>query len=86
MGMTMQCARCHDHKFDPITQKDFYAMFAFFNNLDGGSETVGGPVNGLQEPFIVIDSDHKKTKLNELKVAYDKVKPALNKLRRELRK
>ena len=53
MGMTMQCARCHDHKFDPITQKDFYAMFAFFNNLDGDAETVR-EVHGLQAPFIFI--------------------------------
>ncbi len=37
MGLTMDCTRCHDHKFDPLTMKDFYATFAFFNNLDGNA-------------------------------------------------
>jgi hypothetical protein len=34
LGLTLECARCHDHKFDPITQKDYFQMFAFFNNID----------------------------------------------------
>jgi len=40
LGLTVGCAQCHDHKFDPIAQKDFYRLFAFFNNQDEPSMKV----------------------------------------------
>src|SRR5439155_4314922 len=37
MGLSVGCARCHDHRYDPIRMKDYYQLFAFFNNLDGAA-------------------------------------------------
>ncbi|MDP3072812.1 MAG: PSD1 and planctomycete cytochrome C domain-containing protein [Opitutaceae bacterium] len=48
LGLTFACAQCHDHKFDPITQRDYYSLFAFFNTLgdrglDGNAGVNPGP-------------------------------------------
>ena len=49
LGLTMGCARCHEHKYDPITQKDYYRIYAYFNNVP---EWGIGPNNGNSPPFI----------------------------------
>lgn len=70
LGLTVECAVCHDHKYDPITQKDFYQLYAFFNNFDGEPETGYRRgtdfVRGLQEPFIELPSEEQATALKQL--------------------
>lgn len=50
LGLTVGCARCHDHKYDPITQKEFYQLFAFFNNAD--EFQIDAPLAGEIGPYL----------------------------------
>jgi len=49
LGLTMKCAQCHDHKYDEISQRDYYRFFAFFNT---STEPGRGGVNGNTKPFM----------------------------------
>jgi hypothetical protein len=64
MGLTMGCARCHDHKYDPIAQRDFYRFFAFFNNI---SEKGLDGRTGNAEPYLPLPSPEQKARQDELK-------------------
>ncbi len=52
LGVTIQCAQCHNHKFDPITQEEYYKIFAFLNNSSEGSLAVYGPEEEMQRANI----------------------------------
>lgn len=64
MGLTMECARCHDHKFDPISQKEFYEFSAFFNNVP---EKGKGDERGNDRPFIKVPSADESRIIDEMK-------------------
>jgi hypothetical protein len=67
MGLTMGCARCHDHKYDPITQKDFYRFFAIFNNVP---ETgYGGGSGANTPPLIPAPTSEQQAHLKDLERA-----------------
>ncbi|MGF1582739.1 MAG: PSD1 and planctomycete cytochrome C domain-containing protein [Gemmataceae bacterium] len=63
MGLTVGCATCHDHKYDPVSQKEFYQLFAFFNSLDGN------PMDGNRAqhaPVVRVPSLEQKGQLAAL--------------------
>ena len=43
LGLTVGCAQCHDHKYDPISQREYYQLFAFFNNVDEPDLEIAAP-------------------------------------------
>lgn len=67
MGLTLGCARCHDHKYDPLAQKDFYRFYAFFNQVPGerGFTWNYGP----EEPFVKAPLPEQQKKLAALDAA-----------------
>ncbi len=90
LGLTMGCARCHDHKYDPIKQRDFYRVFAYFNNV---------PERGLvynfgnDEPFMkapLPDQERKLAQLDanvaEAEHGYASLRPVIAKAQRKWEK
>ncbi len=67
LGLTLECARCHDHKYDPITQKDFYSLAAFFQNIDeSGQITYKGFADSMPVPTMLLTTDGQDRELVKL--------------------
>ena len=64
MGMTLTCARCHTHKYDPITHKEYYGLYAFFNNLN---ESVMDGNKPNPDPFVRVPTAEQTNRQAELK-------------------
>ena len=73
LGLTMACAQCHDHKYDPITQKDYYGLLAAFNNVSEGGTAPFTPTRmRVAAPFLeVADPAQAATAATLDKVAAD---------------
>ena len=67
LGLTTNCAQCHDHKFDPITMKDYYSMAAFFRNTTQGG--LDGNVKDGRGPVLYLPTDADKPRWKELPAA-----------------
>ncbi|MBL9184364.1 MAG: DUF1553 domain-containing protein [Verrucomicrobiaceae bacterium] len=79
MGQTTGCAQCHDHKFDPITMRDFYQLGAFFADIKE-------PILGRREDGMLVTTPENEKKLAELDAKLAEAKKALAKVQPELNK
>ncbi len=80
LGLTMNCCRCHDHKFDPLSQKDYYRLSAFFNQtpVDGG----GG--NPQTPPVLAVASDDQRKQEKDIETQLAAMKQPLQQREQEL--
>jgi hypothetical protein len=63
LGVTLGCAQCHDHKFDPFTQRDYYQFYAFFNSTIEDGHGKGAPEGMLEIPG---ENESAEARLKEL--------------------
>ena len=77
LGLTFECARCHDHKFDPISQKDYYRLFAFFDNVPEIGEA-GRVANAV--PMIPAPTTEQRRQIAALHSQIDSLEPTERKV------
>ncbi len=82
MGLTLNCCRCHDHKFDPIAQKEYYQLAAFWNSID---ESGANDAGGLANPVHSFASPEQQKKIAELKAVEESLKKERDELEKKLR-
>ena len=65
LGLTIGCARCHNHKYDPITQKEYYRLYAYFNNIPENGKAVR---RGNSPPFIPAPTKEQRQQLDRIEL------------------
>ena len=78
LGVTFGCAECHDHKYDPITTRDFYRLGAFFADVKERGVYSG---NGRHEPELVLATPTQQRRLDELKLDLSRLQTKLESVR-----
>ena len=65
LGLTFTCARCHDHKFDPISQRDYYGLYAFFHNItEQGVGNYGASIRRSTPPSLQLATPEQQARLD----------------------
>lgn len=72
LGLTMGCARCHDHKYDPVSHREFYEFFAFFNNID--EQGVYNEARGNVGPQLKVPTAEQSARLADLQTQITEMK------------
>jgi hypothetical protein len=67
MAMTLGCAKCHDHKYDPVSQKEYYSLFAFFNSTNEKGSPNYGDDMVVPGPTLLLTSSQQDAQVRELK-------------------
>ncbi len=80
LGLTLGCARCHDHKFDPIPQKEFYSFYSFFNNVDEAAAEADRA--DVQKPYLELGTPEEIRKKNVIKSQLRALQRELNEYRK----
>lgn len=83
MGMTASCARCHDHKYDPLSQKEYYQLLAYFNNVPESGRAIKF---GNSEPWIQAPTAGQEIAWTQRRQAFAKAQETLAKAAPEIRK
>ncbi len=68
LGLTLECARCHDHKFDPVSQREYYQLFDFFNSVN---EFGTSPYSGVASPSVILIDEDAEQQLSRLNSRID---------------
>ncbi len=84
LGITLGCARCHDHKYDPFTQKEYYQLFAFFNSIDE-SGLYSHFTDAVPTPTLVLKEDAQREALAKLEQQIRAAEARLEELRQQQR-
>ena len=77
LGLTVGCCRCHDHKYDPITQKEFYSLYAFFNSIDEKGILAENRGGGNSDPVIRLPDEKQEAEVARLRRVVDEAATAL---------
>ena len=83
LGLTVACAKCHDHKFDPISQKDYFQLTAFFNNIRELGMTGD---DGEFGPLLPLSNKETQAKLDQLNEGLSNIKKEISITREQLKK